>query len=71
MTWNYRRMLIDGVYSIREVYYSKEGKPEMYSSFPSDPFGETRDELKKDYDLMASAFDKPILKPEDFISHEG
>lgn len=61
MTWNYR--VIEGVggHYIAEVYYDDTGRPEYYSS-PIPPYGQSVEGLKADYEMMASAFDKPVLQ---------
>ena len=48
MNWNYRVVLDkEGALSIREVYYNDDGTPSAYSSNPSEPYGETDDEIRE------------------------
>ena len=70
MIWNYRVLKTthlshsgdtEDCYAIHEVYYTDDGNPEMWSSDPVSPHGETVDELKSDMALMHGAFEKPIL----------
>lgn len=73
MSWNYRVMRREGTqvlngrahnwttYGIYEVYYRDDGSIEMWSDAPMDPHGEDFEELRRDFDLMVRAFDKPIL----------
>jgi hypothetical protein len=70
-TWNYRvvrKKESNGTrtYGIYEVYYSKNGKPEFCSSCPITPTGDNVRELKTSVIQMLKAFDKPVLKYEDF-----
>lgn len=69
MTWNYRVCKetkeagsgpVD-IYSIREVYYNKEGKIYAYSENPIAPYGESPEELEADLELMLRARTRPIL----------
>ncbi len=62
MSWNYRIVKGAAGYSVREVYYTPEQKIVAWSQEPCDPYGETLEELKGDYELMRHAFDQPTLK---------
>lgn len=60
--WNYRVIQdSDGNYCIYEVYYT-DGVPTSWAENPTEPFGETVQELKRDLALMISAFDRPPMK---------
>ena len=70
MTWNYRVIMLpndkedsfpDDAFVIREVYYNDEGEIDFWMEEDSRPYGETFEELADDFDLMAEAFEKPIL----------
>ena len=64
MNWNYRIIKdydYESYYVIREVYYGKDGTIKYWSDDPIGPTGDTVDELKEDLELMASAFNKPVL----------
>lgn len=61
MTWNYR-VVKKGVYlSIHVCYYDENGDIEFLTENNINAFGETLDELVKDYARMAEAFKKPII----------
>lgn len=67
MTWNYRAFQNnDGEVGIVEVYYDKDGKPIARTESFMKPYGETLDELKKDFEWMSKAFDKSVLTDSDF-----
>lgn len=69
--WNYRvmrrdaRQLVSGdlevVFSIHEVYYSKDGVPNGWVERPCYPQGETIEELQKDLAKYAAAMERPVL----------
>lgn len=71
MSWNYRVMRHfdnagNETYGIHEVYYTPEGKPNMYSVEAVAPYGETLAELQEEVRRFAEALEKPVLKPGDF-----
>jgi hypothetical protein len=68
MTWNYRIIEkpcpVDGeYYRIHECHYHSKGDtiPHSWSVTPVYPGGLSPESLRADLDLMARAFDKPIL----------
>jgi len=70
MSWNYRVVFIpedkddifgEDSFSIREVYYDSEGAIEFWSEEPASPSGTSFEEVCDDFDLMAEAFERPIL----------
>ncbi len=56
MSWAYRifKDRRDGLvrYTIREIYYRKNGKPWLYSEEPQFPEGATAKELVEDLEMM-------------------
>ena len=78
MTWNHRIIRqrapdaereVDGEefhYTIREVYYDRDGKPKMVMMEADGPFGLTMDELRQDVKRFFDAFHQPTLNYEDF-----
>jgi len=48
-------------YAIHECYYDNEGTLDCWTENPVDPYGDTLEELKNCYEMMAKAFTKPIL----------
>lgn len=78
MTWNHRVIRqkatsqeaeVSGeeyFYTIREVFYDEEGKPELVMMEPDGPFGTTLEELKQDIEWYATALEQPVLDYEDF-----
>ncbi|AID58877.1 hypothetical protein PBI_GAIA_58 [Mycobacterium phage Gaia] len=71
MTWNYRVVKehaqntlgdIYPFYGIREVYYEeKSGQATLASDNPNLDFWEDIDDLRKTWELIGGAFDKPVL----------
>ena len=70
MSWNYRVLYIpenkddifgENSFSIREVFYNEEGEIEFWSEDNVAPTGTDFEELADDFDLMAEAFERPIL----------
>jgi hypothetical protein len=66
MSWNYRVLKHkdnDEVpyYQVHEVFYNEDGSIMACSEHQCSPFGETVEELKLDFELMAGALDKPII----------
>lgn len=66
MSWNYRVSEEEGEFFIREVYYDKDGKPDLHSVFAIAPSGESLEDLRWDLEAMLAALDKPIISPKDF-----
>lgn len=64
--WDYRVVIKDGVYAIHECYYNEKGAPHSISTDEMCPAGETFEDLRMSYGLMAEAFEKPALRYEDF-----
>jgi len=70
MSWNYRVIMLpkdaedsfsEDTFVIREVFYDENDEIEFWMEEDSVPLGETFEELADDFDLMAEAFEKPIL----------
>lgn len=59
--WNYRVIYNGCSYQIYEVYYDNNDKPTSWLESPGSPYGESLDELKEDFLLMAKAFERPAL----------
>ena len=74
MTWNYRIIShphpgfdeneLMRAYQIHEVYID-EGEIIGFTEKGIEPFGESMDELRQDFEHMAAAFTKPVLRVED------
>lgn len=56
-----RGTLVTHTYTIREVYYDADGNPNGYTE-PTQPVGNTVDELARDICYLASAMTKPVLR---------
>ena len=54
------------VFAIHEVYYDKNDKPISITSRPSNPQGDTLEELRESFKLYERAFKDPVLSYEDF-----
>ena len=62
MSWNYRVVLENDTYTLREVYYDiPETDGMMWTENPAYPMGETLDELRQDIDLMKAGLLSPVL----------
>ncbi len=73
--WNYRvvrkktvyqdssgkKERINYMYAIHEAYYDKNGFAGTITTDPVEPFGETIEELRHSWLMMAEAFGKPVL----------
>ena len=78
MTWNHRIIRTKATpeemelseeeyyYTIREVYYDEDGKPELVTMEGNVPWGTTVDELRQDMECLGKALDQPVLNYEDF-----
>lgn len=69
--WNHRVFKYvhpegDEEYTVREVYYDDDGKPELYSAEPQPPCGPTLEDLIVELGRMQVACAKPILTEADF-----
>ena len=68
MTWNYRivsEKAPEGEFlQLYEIYYD-DGKIIGMLEKPSNPYGESLDELQADVNHMMEAFKKPVLSMED------
>lgn len=71
MSWNYRVIMEpakedsifgEDSYTIREVFYDDDGEIEFWSDEGCVPYGNTFQEVADDFDLMAAAFELPVLK---------
>ena len=74
MTWSYRIISHppygvvgnegERTYQIHEVYID-DGKIIGFTEKGMQPFGESMDELRQDFEYMQAAFTKPVLRVED------
>lgn len=81
MSWNYRvfrngpEAYDNTSFSIREVYYTKSGKPQSYSEpqpvmvYANYLEMEYKKALRKEMKEMLKALDKPVLTAADFKGH--
>ncbi|MCD6398216.1 MAG: hypothetical protein J7L71_11820 [Spirochaetaceae bacterium] len=69
MMWNYRvvrkKELTHFTYAVHEAYYDNNGKVGSITQKAINPFGETIEELRHSWLMMAEAFGKPILNYDD------
>ncbi len=75
--WNYRLMrrtcrgiTQDNWYEIVEAYYTKGDVVRTWTERAQGPKGETVEEAKSDYELMAEAFTQPILDETELLSRD-
>ena len=74
MTWNYRVVKEEcqgsttgELLRIKEAYYDEDKKnPSSLTVEAVYAQGETLEELKEDFNLMLKAFDKPVIKDEEY-----
>ncbi len=64
-TWNYRILAFEHptretTFSICEVYYDKDGKPDGYADSSAKDF-ESKEDIKKEIIYYQEALEKPIL----------
>lgn len=59
MSWNYR-IIKDHSYYLAEVFYDGKQQPDGWTG-PLTLSGESLEELRTDFLMMASAFTKPVL----------
>jgi hypothetical protein len=62
-TWDYRIVQENGVFTIREAYYSGE-RVSACAERGMMPFGADREELYRDWLLFGEAFAKPVVRIE-------
>ena len=69
--WNYRLVKIkDGVSIVlAEVFFNDDGTP--YGYVDAKAMGDSPEEVKESYGMMAEAFDKPVLYENDFVEYIG
>lgn len=65
MNWDYRVIFEDGCYTIRPVYYEKDGTIIACSEKGIEPSGESMETLQTELDLLQSALTKPVLSVAD------
>ena len=78
-TWNYRVLRRIGgegmthyyMFAVHEVYYDDLGFVDGWTEMPDAPFGDTLDELRADYRMMAEALELPVLDYETGKEVEG
>lgn len=60
-TWNHRVTRDKHGLGIREVYYDRKGRIEMWTEDTVGPFGDTLEELARDLGLITAALGKPVV----------
>jgi len=63
-TWNYRVILKDGLYQVREVFYDETGKIIACSGEAIELVGETLEELQEMLAWFQEALQDPVVLPE-------
>jgi hypothetical protein len=66
-TWDFRVLQHDGFYAVHEVYYT-DGIPDTCSVDPIAITGEDLGDLRGELNLMAEAFNKPVLPYSNFVN---
>ncbi|MCL4834029.1 MAG: hypothetical protein KJZ86_16420 [Caldilineaceae bacterium] len=62
MIWTYRVVRDEiGRYSVRELFYERDGGLITYSSIPVAPVGSSPEDLLRQMDQLREAFDLPTL----------
>lgn len=74
MSWNYRvvheteavpgpdETEIEDIYTIREVFYDDDHKPELWSAEPCSPQGDNLASLREDLGHMLMALEQDVLE---------
>lgn len=78
MTWNYRILRSvynvcgeeEEIHAVHEVYYDSAGEIVAYSDAPSPLAGNDLEDLKGCLNLLALAFEKPILDKDSIVFAE-
>lgn len=75
LSWNYRVVRevcpvpgseeTENIFTVREVFYDDDGKPELWSAEPCSPQGQTHDELRTDLGYMLMALEQPVIEMAD------
>ena len=73
ISWDYRIIEHDGVFTVHEVHYNDMGGIISVSEDPMGPSGETLEELKEDMEYFLQAFNMPVLGKEEikFVVEDG
>lgn len=67
MSWDYRVIEHNGMFTIHEVYYNDRGDITSMSQDPMGPSGDTLEELKGDMEYFFQALGLPVLKKEEIV----
>ena len=67
MSWDYRVIEHEGMFTIHEVYYNDKGDITSISEDPMGPSGETLEELKDDMQYFLQALGMTVLKKEEIV----
>lgn len=75
MGWNYRvvkQTHANGLttYALHETYYTKDGQIDGWTADPSEPYGETLEELRNALFMMSQALDYEVIEVEPKPSHD-
>ena len=65
MSWDYRVIENDGMFTVHEVHYNAKGDITSVSEDPMGPSGQTLEELKDDMKYFLDALGMPVLKKEE------
>jgi hypothetical protein len=67
MSWDYRVIEHNGMFTIHEVYYNDNCDITSISQDPMGPSGDTLEDLKDDMEYFLQALDMPVLKKEEIV----
>lgn len=76
MGWNYRMLRHthgpgEEWLAIHEVYYDEKGNVVTWTEDPSQPIGDTVDDLRWDLEKMLQALDHPVIEVEHKLGQNG
>ena len=71
MSWDYRVIEHEGLFTIHEVHYNDKGDVTSISQDPMGPSGDTLEELKDDMEYFLEALDMPVLKKKEIVFSPG
>jgi hypothetical protein len=71
MSWDYRVIEHEGLFTIHEVHYNDKGDVTSISQDPMGPSGDTLEELKGDMEYFLEALYMPVLKKKEIVFSLG
>jgi hypothetical protein len=67
MSWDYRIIEDNGMFTIHEVHYNDRDEIISVSEEPMGPSGETLEDLKDDLQYFLDALNSPVLRKDEIV----